>query len=92
MNLKEPKTLPTRILYPKEFFPVANDEHQTFLENYICVLESHLKTPRIEFSLVELWAWCPPAEAEGKSLSDYLGNVRSVSSWILGYTSYSLFR
>ncbi|KAL8651361.1 MAG: hypothetical protein Q9226_004742, partial [Calogaya cf. arnoldii] len=71
---KESKALPTRILYPKEFFPVENENHQKLLENYICVLENHLKTSRTEFSLVERWERCPPAAAEGKSLQDYLGN------------------
>ncbi|KAL8980441.1 MAG: hypothetical protein Q9205_004468, partial [Flavoplaca limonia] len=72
--LEESKTLPVQILYPKEFFPVANEEQQILLENYICVLESHLKTPRTDFSLVERWAKCPPQAAGGKSLQDYLDN------------------
>ncbi|KAI4220314.1 MAG: hypothetical protein L6R36_007711, partial [Xanthoria steineri] len=91
-NLKEPKTLPTRTLYPKEFFPVANDEQQILLENYICVLESHLKAPRIEFSLVELWARRPPREAEGKSLHEYLGNSIYHQYYYDAYHQYDGFR
>ncbi|KAI4231268.1 MAG: hypothetical protein LQ349_005714 [Xanthoria aureola] len=91
-NLKEPKTFPTRILYPKEFFPVANGEQQILLENYVCVLENHLKTSRTDFSLIDRWARCPPAEAEGKSLNDYLGNSTYHQYYYDAYHEYDGFR
>ncbi|KAL9045689.1 MAG: hypothetical protein Q9206_007249 [Seirophora lacunosa] len=58
----------------KEFFPTANEDQQSLLDDYVCVLENYLKTTRTQFSLVERWADCPPEAAEGKSLKDYLGN------------------
>ena len=69
---------PTRILYPKEFFPTVDQDHQSLLDDYVCVLETFLKTTRTEISLIERWAECTPEAAQGKSFKEYLGNVSGI--------------
>jgi hypothetical protein len=68
---------PNKILYPKEFFPHSNAKHQAMVEELVSVLERFLGTKRIEFSIAERWAKCPPEEASGKSLKEYLEKVCS---------------
>ncbi|KAI0867911.1 putative amidase [Hypoxylon argillaceum] len=67
-----PLKFPPRILYPLDFFPHSNDEHQRMVEEFIGALESLLGTKRVEFSIAERWSQCPPEAAQGKSLMEYL--------------------
>ena len=66
---------PAKILYPKEFFPVKNELYQAILEDYVSVLEKHMNTTRIEFSIVERWSQCPPDAAKGQSFREFLCQV-----------------
>lgn len=66
---------PTKILYPLDFFPHSNPEHQAMVDEFISVLEKFLGTTRVEFSIAERWIQCPPAEADGKPLKKYLAKV-----------------
>lgn len=68
---------PARILYPLDFFPHSNPKHQAMVDEFISVLEKFLGTKRLEFSLAERWAQCPPVEAGGKPLKEYVAKVRS---------------
>ena len=45
------------------------------VEEFISVLERFLGVNRVEFSLQERWATCPPAVAEGKPLKQYMAKV-----------------
>ncbi|KAF2240819.1 putative amidase [Trematosphaeria pertusa] len=63
---------PSKILYPKEFFPHSNAKHQSMVEELISILEKFLGTQRVEFSIADRWAQCPPEEASGKTLKEYL--------------------
>ncbi|KAL4936545.1 amidase signature domain-containing protein [Aspergillus oleicola] len=65
-------TFPSRIIYPLDFFPHSNPKHQAMVEEFIGVLEDFLGTKRVEISLAERWEKCPPPEANGKSLKQYL--------------------
>ncbi|KAI4091318.1 MAG: hypothetical protein LQ344_004177 [Seirophora lacunosa] len=74
-----------------KFFPTANEDQQSLLDDYVCVLENYLKTTRTQFSLVERWADCPPEAAEGKSLKDYLGNSICQHYYYDAYHEYDGF-
>ncbi|KAI1357319.1 putative amidase [Xylaria arbuscula] len=67
-----PVKFPTRILYPLDFFPHSNSKHQAMVDKFIGALERLLGTKRVEFSIAERWSQCPPEQARGKSLKDYL--------------------
>lgn len=71
------KPLPTRILYPKDFFPLANAEQQALYENFLQKLEAYLGVKRIEVNLAQLWADKPPSDsdAEGLKLQEYMKKV-----------------
>lgn len=73
-----PLKFPTRILYPLDFFPHSNNEHQRMVEEFIGVLESFLGTKRVEFSIADRWSQCPPDAAQGKSLKEYLPKVSPI--------------
>ena len=45
------------------------------LDAYVSVLENYLGLRRTEFSFVERWSESPPVEANGKSFSEFLGQV-----------------
>lgn len=75
-----PLKFPPRILYPLDFFPHSNYEHQRMVEEFIGALESLLGTKRVEFSIAERWSQCPPEAAQGKSLMEYLPKVGDVSN------------
>ncbi|KAI1084627.1 putative amidase [Whalleya microplaca] len=63
---------PSRILYPLDFFPHSNADHQAMVDEFVSILEKFLGTKRTEFSIAGRWAQCPPDKAEGKSLKEYL--------------------
>ena len=66
---------PTKILYPQDFYPLVNRTQQALTEEYISVLEDFLGVKRTSFSFAETWAQCPPKEAKGKPLLEYLEKV-----------------
>ena len=45
------------------------------VEDFISVLEKFLGTKRTEFRIADRWEKCPPNEAEGKPLKEYLAKV-----------------
>lgn len=71
-------SLPTRILYPTDFFPLPNAEHQILFENFIENLEKYLGVKRVEVNLAQLWAdkSRPTPNAAGlPSLQHYMKKV-----------------
>jgi hypothetical protein len=68
---------PQKILYPLDFFPHSNPKHQAMVDEFVSVLEKFLGTKRLEFSIAERWAQCPPPEAGGKPLKQYVAKVCS---------------
>ncbi|KAF4954898.1 hypothetical protein FGADI_5000 [Fusarium gaditjirri] len=62
---------PTKILYPKEFYPLVNPEQQALTEEFITILEDFLGVKRTPFSFVEEWEKNPPQEAGGLPLLDF---------------------
>ena len=76
MDLSSNSTkFPSKILYPLDFFPHSNAQHQAMVDDFVGVLEDFLGTKKIEFSIAERWDKCPPAEAQGKPLKQYLAKV-----------------
>ena len=45
------------------------------VDDYVDVLESYLEVKRTTFSFVERWSLCPPEEAGGKPLKEFLAKV-----------------
>lgn len=78
---------PTKIIYPVDFFPYTNEKHQKMVDEFVSIFERFLGTKRIEFSIADRWAQCPPEQAGGKSLEDYLQNVGDSHSNILLLTN-----
>ena len=77
MDLNNSSTkFPTKILSPLDLFSHSNKEHQAMVDDFISILEALLGTKRVEFSIAERWANCPPPEAQGKSLKEHLPKVR----------------
>lgn len=57
------------------------------VDDYVHVLESYLDVKRTTFSFVERWSQCPPEEAGGKPLKEFLTKVSFVE--ILNTQIYS---
>lgn len=77
MDLSDHSTkFPSKILYPLDFFPHSNGKHQAMVDEFVGVLETFLGTKRIEFRIADRWDACPPPQANGKSLKEYLAKVR----------------
>jgi hypothetical protein len=62
---------PTKILYPREFYPLANAQQQAMTEESIKILEDFLGVKRTPFSFVEEWVKNPPQAAGGLPLLEY---------------------
>lgn len=69
---RETKGLPTRILYPVDFFPLPNPVHQDLMENFVSVLERHLNVKRTEISLASEWG---KTARQKQGLQDYMAEV-----------------
>ncbi|KAF5561880.1 amidase signature domain-containing protein [Fusarium napiforme] len=79
---------PTKILYPKEFYPLANREQQAMTEEYVKILEDFLGVKRTPFSFVEEWEKNPPQAAGDLSLLEY---TEKSAFWSLCYDYYHGF-
>lgn len=92
LELKSFDSPPKRILYPSDFFPHSNARQQTMVDDYVDVLESYLGVKRITFSFVERWSQCPPEEAGGKPLKEFLSKSGYYPFFYDGYHEYDHFR
>lgn len=66
---------PTKILYPKEFYPLANAEQQALTDEFVKILEDFLGVKRTPFSFGKQWEKNPPHEAGGLPLLEYTEKV-----------------
>ena len=65
------------------------------VDDYVNILENYLGVKRTTFSFVERWSQCPPEEAGGKPLKEFLSKVSfleilntqiySAAEWILPF-------
>lgn len=71
------KPLPNRILYPKDYFPLADPQQQALYEDFLQKLEAYLGVKRIEVNLARLWTDRPPSDVDavGLPLQDYMKKV-----------------
>ena len=67
--------LPSKILYPTEFFPTENQLQQNMLDRFVTTLEDYLGVKRIVFSLKEKWIENTPEAAMGQPLEEFLREV-----------------
>ncbi|KAF5583813.1 amidase signature domain-containing protein [Fusarium pseudoanthophilum] len=79
---------PTKILIPKEFYPLANAEQQAMTEEFVKILEDFLGVKRTPFSFVEEWEKNPPQAAGGLPLLEY---TEKSAFWSLCYDYYHRF-
>ena len=71
--------LPSKIIYPTDFFPHQDKTQQAMVEEFVTILKDFLNVKKTEMSFTEQWAREPPSEAEGKSLEEYLKMARTAS-------------
>lgn len=45
------------------------------VDAYVEILEKYLGINRTHFSIAERWKQCPPPEAQGKSLQEYINKA-----------------
>ncbi|KAK3933866.1 amidase signature domain-containing protein, partial [Diplogelasinospora grovesii] len=62
---------PKKVLYPTDFFPHDNPHQQALIDKWMKTLEL-MGFERTNFSIAERWNQCPPPEANGKSIREYL--------------------
>jgi hypothetical protein len=74
---------PYKILYPKEFYPLANAKQQALTEEFISILEDFLGTKRTPFSFADEWHKNPPKGARGMPLLKYTEKARSLVHFFL---------
>ncbi|KAI9670069.1 MAG: hypothetical protein M1817_004549, partial [Caeruleum heppii] len=74
LDVKESRKFPTKILYPTDLFPHSDPTQQAMVDQYVAALETYLGTKCTKFSLIDRWAQCPPHEAGGKAIKEYLSN------------------
>lgn len=70
--------IPKRLLIPTDFFPLANAEFQKLLDLFVSSAQGKFNFKVEKISMADIWAKKPPCKAKGKSLNEFLGEVRRV--------------
>lgn len=73
---------PTVVVYPLDFFPVANKEQQKLLMALVEDIAKHCEISIKTVSIKDLWCQTAPACAAGKALETFLEGVSLSSSQI----------
>ncbi|KAF2965298.1 hypothetical protein GQX73_g8269 [Xylaria multiplex] len=84
--------MPKEILYPTDFFPMANSEQQKLVESFVSDLESYLGVNATPMSIAERWKECPPVEAAGKTIQEFIEKAAYNPFYYDGYHEYAAFR
>ncbi|KAL8793565.1 MAG: hypothetical protein Q9195_003827 [Heterodermia aff. obscurata] len=77
-DVSDAKKFPSTILYPEDFFPHSNKNQQAMVDDFVTALEKFLGVKAVKFSLAERWRQCPPSEAGGRSITEYLAQSAMV--------------
>ena len=77
-------TKPT-ILWPTDFWPIANKAQQELVEGFVADFESTHGVKRTEISIQDLWKEKTPKEADSSNVKEYLKNVGNTA---LSHDSY----
>ncbi|KAJ8129848.1 hypothetical protein O1611_g3785 [Lasiodiplodia mahajangana] len=86
------QALPKEILYPIDFFPMANAEQQKLVERFVSDLESYLGVKVTRMSIADRWEKCPPVEAAGKTIQQFIDKSAYNPFYYDGYNEYAAFR
>jgi hypothetical protein len=65
--------LPPAILYLPNFLPEKATEQKDIVQSFILDMENALQVTSEPVSVVDAWKAAPPPEANGTSLTSYLG-------------------
>ncbi|ROW13500.1 hypothetical protein VPNG_04455 [Cytospora leucostoma] len=76
-------TLPRRIIYPTDFFPLPDPDQQKLVEDFVGKLEGYLGVRHAKISLAKLWQDKPPAESD--AMQSYM---EKAPFWSLCYDYY----
>lgn len=63
------------ILWPTDFWPIANQAQQELVEEFVADLEKTLGVQKTEVSIKELWAKKTSEEANSSDIEEYLKDV-----------------
>ncbi|KID83955.1 hypothetical protein MGU_08827 [Metarhizium guizhouense ARSEF 977] len=86
------KLFPTEILYPEDFFPMANSKQQALVDRFVGDLEAYLGIKATKMSIADQWRQCPPDEANGKTTEEFLDNAAYNPFYYNGYHEFDDFR
>ncbi|KAK7981653.1 amidase domain-containing protein [Apiospora saccharicola] len=94
LDLQSEKLWPTEILYPTDFFPMANDKQEELVAGFVEDLKSCLPigTEVTRMSIAQYWEKNPPPEANGKPIDKYLEKAAYNPFYYDGYKEYEGFR
>ncbi|KAI1121395.1 putative amidase [Nemania abortiva] len=91
-SISDVMKLPKEILYPTDFFPMANSEQQELVERFVSDLESYLGVPVTRMSIADRWEKRPPVEAAGKTIQEFIEKCAYNPFYYDGYHEYTAFR
>lgn len=80
--------LPKTLLYPLDFFPLPDPNHQKLIEEFVQVLEGYLGVRKVEIRLDRIWSKNPPAPASNETLQEYMAKA---PFWSLCYDYCHLY-
>ncbi|KAK4447245.1 amidase [Podospora aff. communis PSN243] len=78
---------PTKLLYPSEWFPVANKEQQQMNLEFLKALENYLGLKHTKFSVEEEWKRTGPEHLRDRMVAD----IEKLSHIVNVYDNYHLF-
>lgn len=59
---------------------MANPEQQSLVDRFVSDLEAYLDVKATKMSIADRWRQCPPEEADGKTIQEYLDKVLSLTT------------
>lgn len=66
---------PKQILYPVDFFPLADHAQQQLIEDFIAVLEASWRAKKTKINVTRIWEKKAPTKAKGQTLQQYMAKV-----------------
>ncbi|KAF1954360.1 amidase signature enzyme [Byssothecium circinans] len=91
-GLEKPTTKPKRLIYPMDWYPVANEAQQKMNEAFLQALESSLGIQHTRISLLEEWSRTAPENLRNTALTEYLGMSAIHVNTYYVYHSFDHFR
>jgi len=83
---------PTRLLYPTDWFPVANGSQQKMNEAFLQALEESLGIKHTKVSLIDEWSRSAPDPYRNLTLREFLGKSANHINQYYVYHSFDGFR